>query len=67
MTTKTKTITLTPSYHIENHESVVHGYRVERCTNSLDYIPGTVITKREADALCLARDWTVTINRAKEP
>lgn len=37
------------------------GYRVERVTNSVEFDPGRIISKSEADELCSAKDWTVTI------
>lgn len=36
------------------------GYRVTRCTNSLAYRPGTLLTKEEIEGLIL-EGWTVSV------
>lgn len=56
---KTKTIT----FSFPHHDPNVQGgrlYRVERLTNSVDFAPRQLVTKKEVDELCSARDWTVT-------
>jgi hypothetical protein len=62
MSSKTKTIQLFPGYYKEGESrSDPLGYRVGTVTDSLEYSPGDIISKREAEGLCASRDWKVTV------
>lgn len=62
--TKIKTITLAAGYRCPGEgPNDPLGYRVERLSNSTEFVPGDLIKKTQADDLCNARDWQVSIVR----
>lgn len=58
---KTKTINLVP----EMSFGELTGYRVIRITDSVEFTPGSTITKAKAEELCDAKGWKVTVDKAK--
>jgi hypothetical protein len=56
---KTKTITLQ-----HNPAFSSNPYHVVVVTDSLEFTPGQNLTRKDAEALCVARDWKVTIKGA---
>jgi len=62
---KTKTITLTAGWLHKDDKpgSNVTGYRVEQITDSLEFAPGNVINRAEAERLCDSAMWKVTIKQ----
>lgn len=44
-----------------SHPHTDNMYRVEQVTNSVEFSPGQMLTRKEADEMCLAAGWSVTI------
>lgn len=63
MANKLKFITVYPGFvHFDKPETKEgKGYQVGKVTDSVKYTPGDIITKREVDELCGAKDWKVTV------
>lgn len=64
--TKTKTLTLT-RHRVPDCGTlgVKNEYRVEKITDSTDFLPGEGLSQQAVDSLCLAKYWKVTIVAAK--
>lgn len=60
---KVKSIKLNRAINMDKSEvgKPVYHYKVVQVTDSLDYPVGEFITAEQADKLCLARDWKVTV------
>lgn len=56
---KTKTITVSPGWTIGDKP-----FRVEKITDSTEFMPNDMLSKDTVDHLCAKRDWKVTIVRA---
>ena len=60
--TKIKTITLSHGWRVPGDPvGGILGYRVERITDSVDYDPLQILTKKQVDILCASKEWKVTI------
>lgn len=60
--TKLKTITLAAGYRCPGEgPNDPLGYRVVRLSNSTEFSPGDLIKKTQADELCDAKNWQVSI------
>lgn len=57
MSTKIKTMKLVCIWPDQNNSD----YRVDQVTDSVEYRPGTFLTKKEVASLCDAKDWKITI------
>lgn len=61
--TKMKTIRLTR--HVADVDrSNSFSYRVVTITDSVEFGPGDVLTKKQVEGLCSAKDWKVTVANA---
>lgn len=36
-------------------------YKVDKITDSVDFIPGQTTTKKEVEELCASKEWKVTV------
>jgi hypothetical protein len=36
-------------------------FKIEKLTDTTEFAPGSFLSKKEVDELCVARDWKVTI------
>ena len=62
MPVKTKTITVAYTYtnrFLDN--GLPKKYRVVKVQNSTEYNPADMLSKKQVDELCAARDWTVNV------
>lgn len=63
MANKIKTIKLTGPVHVLDHNEKM--YRIEQVTDTTEFSDKRYITKKEAQELCEAKDWKVTISADK--
>lgn len=68
MTQKTKTISLTHGYWDEDIRDLNERgkqanriYKVERITDSTEFLPGQLLKKKQVDELCSSKEWKVTV------
>jgi ribosomal protein S17 len=63
MANKIKTITVIPGYahpdKLETKEG--KGYKVNKVTDSVEFTPGDILTRKEVDELCQSKEWKVTV------
>lgn len=55
--------TLTVSFgHPDPHDALNASplFRVERVTDSVEFVPGQMLSKKEVDVLCASQAWKVT-------
>ncbi|HZP68351.1 MAG TPA: hypothetical protein VFB29_00275 [Pseudolabrys sp.] len=57
---KTKTITVAHGIPSKDHVGV-YDYRVEKVTDSVEFHPRQILTKKQVDELCSATGWKVTV------
>jgi hypothetical protein len=56
---KKKTITLEDLRSVNSNPD--HAFRVQKVVNSTEFTVGQLVSKREADNLCLSAPWTVNL------
>ncbi len=57
--TKIKTITLSAGWSGDQ-------FRVEKITDSIEYLPMAMINKADVETLCRSRDWKVTVTKVPQ-
>jgi hypothetical protein len=70
---KIKTMTLTFPHPNMDRDFVPNGpfdpdhyvYRVAKVTDSVEYVPGKTLLKKEVDALCESKAWKVIVTETK--
>lgn len=60
---KVKTVTLTAGHRIESEPVGVTGYRVERVTDTVEFAPGDIVTKKVVADLCDSKQWKVIVQK----
>jgi hypothetical protein len=62
---KIKTIILRAGFaHFDKPETKEgKGYQVQRVTDSIQYTPGDILTRRDVESLCESNQWKVTVEK----
>lgn len=70
---KIKTVTLTFPHRNVDPSFVPNGpfdpdryvYRITKVTDSVEYVPGNTLLKKEVDVLCESKSWKVIVTETK--